>query len=534
MARNPGEEGLTFTAEEVAKHNTAEDCWMTIDGSVYDVSKFLKVHPGGRGVMLPFAGKDATEVFYSLHKSEVLDKFRERLYKGQLAGATAKYNLKQSPPKEDMPALEYLSEVPFAEPAWIRGGGWTSPYHNASHRAFRDGVRALLAKHIWPTMSEDEDSGKVPTVEMYQALGRGGLLAARIGNACMKMVKEIPDIKLPAGVEPAKFDHFHEQIAHEEMGYCGYPGIVDGLGAGFCIGLPPILHFASPAVRNIVVPQVLKGDKRVCLAISEPGAGSDVAGISTFCKKTPDGKHYVVNGVKKWITNGVFADYFVTAAKGPGKGMTLLLIERSEGLGTKPIKTSYSPAAGTALVTYDDVLVPVENLLGKENEGFKCVMANFNHERWFICCQFLASCRAVVKDCMLWCNQRKVFGKPLIQQPVIRNKLARMVGAVESSYAWLESITHQMNTMSYKDQNLRLGGPIALLKYQTTRSATLVSDEACQIFGGRSITKTGLGASVERFQRTFKFGSILGGSEEIMADLGIRQAFRDMPAHARL
>eukprot|EP00931_Biecheleriopsis_adriatica_P120413 TRINITY_DN95538_c0_g1_i1.p1 TRINITY_DN95538_c0_g1~~TRINITY_DN95538_c0_g1_i1.p1 ORF type:complete len:527 (-),score=121.95 TRINITY_DN95538_c0_g1_i1:47-1627(-) len=523
-----------FTLEEVAKHNTLDDLWLVIDNTVWDLTKFVLAHPGGKGVLLPFAGKDATEVFYSLHKADVLDKFRSKLCKGSIAGGAQKLSQKQAPPAEGLPSIEYKSEVPFAEPAWIRGGGWRSPYHNETHVAFRDHLRALIHEHIVPTMAEDEDRGTVPSLETYQAMGRGGLLASRIGVSCMPMVAEIPDIKLPGGLSPKKFDFFHEQIAHEEMGQCGYPGVIDGLGAGFCIGLPPMLHFSNPGMRNKVVPEVLKGDKRICLAISEPGAGSDVAGISTFCTKSKDGSHYIVNGVKKWITNGVFADYFVTAAKGPGKGMSLLLIERSEGLSTKPIKTSYSPAAGTALVMYDDVKVPAANLLGEENQGFKCVMANFNHERWFICAQCLSGCRLVVKDCMTWCNQRKAFGKPLIQQPVIRNKLARMVGAVESAYSWLESITHQMNTMSYKEQNLRLGGPIALLKYQTTRSATLVSDEAVQIFGGRGITKTGLGGNVERFQRTFKFGSILGGSEEIMADLGIRQAFRDMPTHARL
>lgn len=534
MSRNPGDEVLSFTAEDVAKHSRADNCWIIIDGGVYDLSKFLKLHPGGRGVIMPYAGKDATEVFYSLHKSEVLDKYRQRLYKGSIAGVKPQIGVKQAGSSEDMPALEYVSEVPFAEPSWIRGGGWSSPYHNASHRAFRDGVRVLLHEHVWPDMAESEDNGTVPSLEIYQAMGRGGLLASRIGVSAMPLVKQIPGIRLPSGLAPEKFDFFHEQISHEEMGFSGYPGFCDGLGAGFCIGLPPILHFATPAVKNSVVPEVLKGNKRVCLAISEPGAGSDVAGIQTFCTKSADGSHYIVNGVKKWITNGVFADYFVTACQGPGKGMTLLMMERTEGLETKPIKTSYSPAAGTALVTYEDVRVPVGNLLGEENQGFKCVMANFNHERWFICCQFLSACRLIIKDCMTWCAQRKVFGKALINQPVIRNKLARMVGAVESSYSWMESITYQMNTMNYKEQNQRLGGPIALLKYQTTRSATLVSDEACQIFGGRSITKTGMGANVERFQRTFKFGSILGGSEEIMADLGIRQAFRDMPAHARL
>mmetsp|Transcript_71202 Transcript_71202/g.204197 ORF Transcript_71202/g.204197 Transcript_71202/m.204197 type:complete len:527 (-) Transcript_71202:8-1588(-) len=526
MARNPGEEETAFTVEEVAQHSSPDDIWLIIDSSVYDVSKFLKLHPGGRGVMLPYAGKDATEAFFALHKTEVLDKYRDKLYKGVIMGGKPKYHTHNS--------VEYVSEVPFAEPSWIRGGGWRSPYHNESHRAFRDGVREFLHKHIVPEMADGEDSGSSPSLEMYQQMGRNGILASRIGAGCMPIIKDIPEIKLPSGLTSDKFDCFHEQIVHEEIGNCGYPGFTDGLGAGFCIGLPPILHFGAPAVRDKVVPEVLLGDKRVCLAISEPVAGSDVAGIQSYCTKSADGSHYVVNGVKKWITNGVFADYFVTAAKGPGKGMTLLLIERSEGLNTRPIKTSYSPAAGTALVTFDDVIVPACNLLGKENDGFKCVMANFNHERWFINCQVLAGCRLIIKDCMTWCNQRKVFGKPLIEQPVIRNKLARMVGSVESCYSWLESITHQMNTMSYKEQNLKLGGPIALLKFQCTRSATLVSDEACQIFGGRSITKSGMGGNVERFQRTFKFGAILGGSEEIMADLGIRQAFRDMPAHARL
>lgn len=525
-----------FTLEDVSKHSTPEDCWLVVDNTVWDLTKFLNVHPGGRGILLPYAGKDATEVFYSLHNAAVLDKYRSKLCKGVIAGAAQKFNQKQSPPAEGLPSLEYKTEVPFAEPSWIRGGGWKSPYHNESHIAYRHALRALIHEHIVPTMAEDEDRGTVPSVETYQAMGRGGLLASRIGVSCMPVVAEIPDIKLPSGLPPKKFDFFHEQIAHEEMGLCGYPGVIDGLGAGFCIGLPPILHFSKPDIRDVKVPEVLRGDKRICLAISEPAAGSDVAGITTYCTKSPDGSHYIVNGVKKWITNGVFADYFVTACKGPGKGMSLLLIERSvsEGLSTTAIKTSYSPAAGTALVMYDNVKVPATNLLGEENQGFKCVMANFNHERWFICAQVLSGCRLIIKDCMTWCNQRKAFGKPLIQQPVIRQKLARMVGAVESSYSWLESITHQMNTMTYKEQNLRLGGPIALLKYQVTRSATLVSDEGVQIFGGRAITKTGMGGNIERFQRTFKFGAILGGSEEIMADLGIRQAFRDMPAHARL
>merc|ERR1711948_210289 len=100
---------------------------------------------------------------------------------------------------------------------------------------------------------------------------------------------------------------------------------------------------------------------------------------------------------------------------------------------------------------------------------------------------------------------------------------ARMAGTVESVHALLEIVTHQMDTMPYKEQSLKSGGPIALLKYQATRAGTLVADESVQMFGGRGITRTGMGSNVERFQKTYKYAAILGGSEEVMADLAIRQ-----------
>ena len=119
-------------------------------------------------------------------------------------------------------------------------------------------------------------------------------------------------------------------IAHEELSAIGYAGYGDSLGTGLVIGLPPVINFGKPALIAKVVPEVLRGEKRICLAISEPTAGSDVAAIRATAKKTPDGKFYIVNGVKKWITNGTFCDYFSTAVKtgdGPG-GISMLLIER--------------------------------------------------------------------------------------------------------------------------------------------------------------------------------------------------------------
>mmetsp|Transcript_29302 Transcript_29302/g.95496 ORF Transcript_29302/g.95496 Transcript_29302/m.95496 type:complete len:523 (-) Transcript_29302:1361-2929(-) len=511
-----------FTREEVAKHNTESDLWMIIGSKVYDCTKFVKFHPGGKGVLLEFAGKDATDEFFSLHRAEILGKSGARLVVGELTGS--------APAPEPERINGKLSGVPYAESSYWHD--FKSPYFTESHKRFRSAVREFMDREIVPTAVSNDDSGEDPPLEIYQKLGSAGLLAARMGPG-----PHLKGVRFIGGVTPEEFDFFHEMIVHEEVSRLGVPGYSDGLGAGLVIGLPCVIHFAPPAIQREVIPKVYAGDKRICLAISEPFAGSDVANIRCTATKTPCGQFYIVNGVKKWITNGSFADYFVTAVRtgGPGMGgISLLLIERSEGLTTKKIKTSYSPSAGTAYVEYDNVKVPVSNLLGKENKGFQCIMRNFNHERWMIVVGAIRGSRLVLEECYKWANQRIVFGKPLISQPVIRNKLAHMTAQIESLQNWLENITYQMNQMNYQEQSLKLAGPIALLKLQCTRVGEFVMDEACQIFGGRAITKTGMGQIIERFQKSTKFAAILGGSEEIMADLGVKQTIKNMPPTARL
>ena len=199
-------------------------------------------------------------------------------------------------------------------------------------------------------------------------MGEEGVLASQIGPGPW-----LNGLKLPGGIKPEEFDYFHEMIAHEETARLGTPGFVDGISSGYAIGLPPIFNFGPDALKKRVVPEVLLGRKRICLAITEPYAGSDVARIRTTAVRTPDGKHFIVNGVKKWITNGTFCDYFSVAVR-TEKGITMLFIERSEGVETKPIKTSYAAAAGTSYITFENVKVPVENILGKEGKGFQVIM----------------------------------------------------------------------------------------------------------------------------------------------------------------
>ncbi|KAI0833116.1 acyl-CoA dehydrogenase NM domain-like protein [Hypoxylon sp. FL0890] len=504
----------TFTRDEVAKHNTEDSLWFVIDSKVYDVTDFVDAHPGGEAVLRQVAGQDATVAFYNLHRHEVLSKY-EDLFIGTLEGEK---------PQVVTPKPGDLSTVPYAEPLWL-SPVYKSPYYNESHRRLQKAMRIFTDTYITPEAQAREADGKRISQELVDRMSEKGLLHMRLGPG-----KHLHGVNLLDGaVKGEEFDYFHDLIMSQEGVRPNARGFQDGQLAGMVIGLPCVMNYMKDQKRKkAIMDEVFSGKKYMCLAITEAFAGSDVAGLRTTATKTPDGKHYIVNGTKKWITNGVFCDYFITGVK-TDKGLSVLIIERGEGVETKSIKTSYSTAAGTAYITFDNVKVPVENLLGEENKGIYVILANFNHERWTMACATIRQCRTIVEECLKWSHQRLVFGKRLIEQPVIRQKLAKMIALVEANQSWLETITYQMNQMPYKQQSQYLGGPIGLLKMSITRAAHEIADEAVQIFGGRGLTQSGMGRVVEMFNRTYKFDAILGGSEEVLADLGVRQAMRQMP-----
>jgi len=203
----------------------------------------------------------------------------------------------------------------------------------------------------------------------------------------------------------------------------------------------------------------------------------------------------------------------------------LLLVERGmPGLTTRKMKCSGVWSSGTTYITFEDVKVPKGNLLGKENSGFKYIMENFNHERFSICAMTNRFSRVCLEESLKFANKRKTFGKTLVQHPVIRFKLAEMSRLIEATHSWLEWVTYQMHTMSKTEANLKLGGHTALLKVQCTKVFEYCARESAQVFGGLGYTRGGQGEKVERLNREVRAMAVPGGSEEVMLDLGIRQA----------
>jgi alkylation response protein AidB-like acyl-CoA dehydrogenase/predicted heme/steroid binding protein len=365
-----------FTREEVASHNTDEDCYIIIHNKVYDVTKFARFHPGGRSAIVRYAGMDCTEDFVMLHPDNVLQKYA-RFCVGTIRGVVAPED-KEAKWRQAMKGDQYFGDmIPYGDPNFAQG--WVSKYYTKSHFQYRAAVRAFVEKELLPNIDRWEKKKELPK-EIFLKAGAAGILG---GVAGAPWQTKYVGNNLPGGINADDYDAFHELILYDELTRCAAAGVLAGLTAGLMIGLPPILLFGSDELKMKCAKPCLTGEKTICLAITEPFAGSDVAGLRATARKTPDGQHYIVNGEKKWITNGTFADFFTVAVRTGGKGMggiSLLLLERGmPGLKTVKMSCGGGWSSGTSYITFDNVKVPCSNLIGKENQGFKLIMYNFNH-----------------------------------------------------------------------------------------------------------------------------------------------------------
>jgi acyl-CoA dehydrogenase len=374
----------------------------------------------------------------------------------------------------------------------------SSPFYTAEHEAFRDAVRRFVAREIEPNATQWDEAGEFPRDLYRKAAAVGGL-----------------QLGFPEAYGGIACDRFHRLIWAQELARAGAGGISASLNS-HTIGAPPIARFGSEAMKQRVLPPILAGERISALAITEPGAGSDVASIKTTARR--NGDHYVVRGEKTFITSGMRADFYTVAVRtgGPGMGgLSLLLIERdTPGFTRAPLKKMGWWASDTATLHFDDARVPAANLIGPENGGFRVIMANFNDERLGLAYGANGFARVAFEEALAYARLRETFGKPLIQHQVIRHKLVDMAQRVAATQAMIELTAWRV------DRGDHVVPELCMLKNQATQTLAFCASEAVQILGGAGFMR---GSKVERIYREVKVNAIGGGAEEVMKDLAARQ-----------
>jgi acyl-CoA dehydrogenase len=373
-------------------------------------------------------------------------------------------------------------------------------YFDPNHQMVRDSVRRFVQREILPDIDQWEEAESFPR-ELYLKAGAAGILG----------------IGYPQSLGGShEGDVFAKIAASEELMRCGSGGLVAGLGS-LDIGLPPIVKWARPCVRDRVVPQVLSGEKISALAVTEPGGGSDVANLQT--RAVREGDFYRVSGSKTFITSGVRADYYTVAVRTgePGfAGISLLLIEKGTPGFTvgRQLKKMGWWASDTAELFFDDCPVPVGNLIGGENMGFACIMGNFQNERLALALMANMTAQLALEESLKWAREREAFGKPIGKFQVIKHRLAEMATALEVS----REFTYRQATKMAAGKSVIK--EISMAKNFATDTADRITYDAVQILGGSGYMRESL---VERLYRDNRILSIGGGTREVMNEIISKQ-----------
>jgi alkylation response protein AidB-like acyl-CoA dehydrogenase len=369
------------------------------------------------------------------------------------------------------------------------------PPFSDEHEELRESIRRFIERELAPHAGEWERARWFPN-DVFTKMAAHGFLG----------------LKYPVEYGGEGGDYIHDAVLTEELARCRSGGVAAGIGAHIGIATPPIWKFGSDDQKHRYLVPAIRGEKIAALAITEPDAGSDVAAIKTRAERSDDG--FVVNGSKMFITNGVRADFLVTAVKttaaGGHHGLSFLIIDRGPGVESSKIEKLGWHASDTALISFDDVFVPAENLLGKENEGFYLIMANFQWERLLMALGSVAGMQLTFERTLEFARERTAFGRPIGSHQAIRHKFAEMATTIEVGRA-----------LTYHALRLFVGGidatrEVTMAKLATQRAAFDVADTCLQIHGGAGYMEE---YEIERAARDTRLGPIGGGTDEIMREI---------------
>jgi acyl-CoA dehydrogenase len=373
--------------------------------------------------------------------------------------------------------------------------------------ALADTVRRFTLERIAPRVAEWEAAGEVPR-SLHREAAQLGLLGLGYPEAL--------------GGTPAPFA-LRNALSVAMSRHGGSGGVMAALFS-HNIGLPPVLRHGSTELQQEVIPAVLRGERIAALAITEPGAGSDVAGLRTRARR--DGGDWVVSGEKVFITSGLRADWLTVAvrtgepgAHGAG-GISMIVVPGdAAGLSRTRLDKMGWHASDTAHLRFDEVRVPARYLVGEEGAGFRMIMGNFNGERLAMSAMALGFAQACYDEALDWARERRTFGSPLVDKQVVRHKLVDMQMRIRSTAAWLDAVT-ALADAGRLESDPDCVAQVCLLKNHSTQAMQFCADQAVQVLGGMGYMR---GTKSERIYREVKVMMIGGGAEEIMKDLAARQ-----------
>jgi acyl-CoA dehydrogenase len=372
------------------------------------------------------------------------------------------------------------------------------PPFGEEHEALRETVARFVAAEIAPHVDEWEAAREFPRELFGRCAGLGFL-----------------GLKFPERYGGQGGSHLHDAVWVEELArFGGSGGVAAGLNAHTSIAMPPIFNFGTEEQKQRWLVPGIAGEKIGALGITEPGTGSDVASIATTAERS--GGTYLVNGAKTFITNGVRADFLVcackTTAEGGHGGISFLVLEREMPgyeVSRKLEKMGWH-SSDTGELSFTDVEVPAENLLGEENGGFKLIMANFAWERLLMAIGAVGAMRRLIETTVTYAKDREAFGRPIGKFQAIRHRVAEMATEAEAARAQ----TYDALRLFAEGHNpIR---EVSIAKLLTQRTVLRIADQSLQIHGGYGYMRE---YGIERAVRDARLGPIGGGTEEIMKEI---------------
>jgi acyl-CoA dehydrogenase len=373
--------------------------------------------------------------------------------------------------------------------------GWGT--FTEEHEAFRDTVRRFVAREVRPFVAAWEEAETFPA-ELYRRAAELGLFGLKYEEAY--------------GGTNAGF--FFEAVATEELSKCGSGGVAAALGAQMTIATGPLHAFGSEAQKRRYLAPAIQGQLIGAFAVTEPGAGSDVAGLRTTARR--DGDHYVLDGSKTYITSGVRADYVIAAVKtDPSKGhrgLSMVIVEKgTPGLSVaKKLKKVGWRASDTAELVFEECRVPAEQLLGSEGNGFAQILANFQWERLSLALGAVGAADEILADATRYVRDRQAFGKSVSSFQVVQHRLAEMATDLEAA----RQLTYHALRLHAAGKGAM--GEAAMAKKLATEMCCRLADQALQLHGGAGYM---MEFDVQRQWRDARLGPIGGGTSEIMNEI---------------